>query len=319
MDTNTTRFVGIDVAKAKLDIHVLPDGTAFSVPRTPDGLADLAQRLRALAPERVVLEATGGLETVVLAALGVAGLPVVAVNPRQMRDFARATGQLAKTDTLDAALIARFAHAVRPDLRPLPSAESIALGELLARREQLVGMIRAEELRRHQVLAARIKRRLAAHVVWMQKELTEVETEIDAVIRTTPLWRDTVELLQTVPGVGQSVSRTLVIELPELGTLKRRQISALVGLAPLARDSGTRHGARHIRGGRSVVRAKLFMAAWVGARFNPVLRATYERLRTAGKPRKVALIACARRLLVILNAMVRTRTPWQPSVIPAST
>ena len=311
MEDTTQRFVGIDVAKAKLDIHVHPTGETFCVPRSAEGLAQLTDRLRALNPALIVLEATGGLETVVVSTLGVANLPVVAINPRQMRNFARAAGTLAKTDALDARLIALFAARMQPDLRPLPSQDAVLLGGLLARREQLIGMITAESNRRQQLSAPALVRQVGAHVLWLQKRLSDIEAELDAAIRASPLWRDTAALLTSVPGVGDAVARTLLIELPELGQLTRRKIAALAGLAPLARDSGTLRGARAIRGGRSQVRAKLFMAAWVGRRHNPVLRAAYERLIAAGKPRKVALVACMRKLLTILNAIVRTRAPWQ--------
>lgn len=318
MDETLLTFVGIDVAKAKLDIHIHPTNETFTTPRNPAGLAELVARMRALAPQLIVLEATGGLETVVLSALGVAGLPVVAINPRQMRDFARATGHFAKTDRLDARLIALFAARIQPDLRPLPDEQAILLGELLARREQLLGMIVAETNRGQQLSARRLVRQVTEHVHWLQKQLSDIEAELDEAIRASPLWRENATLLTSVPGVGDGLTRTLLIELPELGTLTRRQISALVGVAPMARDSGTMRGCRSIRGGRSTVRAKLFMATWVACRHNPVIKAAYERLRAAGKPRKVALVACMRKLLVILNAIVRTGTPWQANEIPAS-
>lgn len=303
-------FVGIDVAKAKLDIHILPGNQAFTVARDAAGLAGLAERLRALAPSLIVLEATGGLETVVVSTLGVAGLPVVAVNPRQIRDFARACGTLAKSDRLDARLIALYAERMRPALRPLPDAQALLLAELLARREQLVAMITAEGNRLKQVTAKRLLREITDHVTWLQKQLSTLEKDLDTAIRGTPLWREKVELLAAVPGIGPALTRALVVGLPELGQLTRRQISALVGVAPIARDSGTMRGNRSIRGGRADVRAKLFMGAWVGVRHNPVLKATYERLRDAGKARKVALVACMRKLLVILNAMIRDQNPW---------
>jgi transposase len=318
MDEVSSCFVGIDIAKSKLDIHLHPSDETFTVPRTTEGVATLVERMRAHAPTLSVLEATGGLETGVVSALGVAGLPVVAVNPRQMRDFARAMGKLAKTDRLDARMIALFAARIRPEPRPLPNEQSILLGELLARREQLIGMITAETYRRQQLVAERLVKQVDAHILWLQRQLTGIETELDGVIRETPLWRAKANLLASVPGVGPAVIRTLLLELPELGRLTRREISALVGVAPVARDSGTMRGKRSIRGGRSTVRAKLFMAAWVGRRHNPVLRATYERLAAAGKPRKVALVACMRRLLVILNAIIRTGTPWKNHVSKVS-
>lgn len=315
---NTEVFVGIDIAKAKLDVCIRPSGESFSLSRTPEGLQGLVARLQAVSPSLVVLEATGGLETVVVSALGVAGLPVIAVNPRQMRDFARATGKFAKTDRLDAEVIALFAERMRPEPRPLPSEQALVLGELLARREQLVGIIRAEATRRHQLRVPRLIRELDRLVVFLQQQLTDIERELDETIRGTPAWQEKLELLTSVPGVGPVAAQTLLIEMPELGELDRRQISALAGLAPVACDSGAMRGSRHIRGGRTVVRSKLFMAAWIASRHNPVVKAIYTRLRAAGKPRKVALVACMRRLLVMLNAMLRTRTPWQPNAIAAS-
>jgi transposase len=317
MEDTSACFVGIDVAKAKLDIHIHPTNESFVVSRDAAGLSELVGRLRDAKPSLVVLEATGGLETVVISRLGLAKLPVVAINPRQMRDFARATGQLAKTDRLDARLIALFAARIQPEVRPLPDQDALLLGELLARREQLIGMITAENNRRQQLSARRLVRQVDQHVLWLQKQLSGIEADLDGAIRATPLWRDTVTLLTSVPGVGAAVARTLLIELPELGHLTRRKIAALAGLAPLARDSGTVRGRRAIRGGRSTVRAKLFMAAWVGCRHNPALRTAYDRLIAAGKPRKVALVACMRKLLTILNAIVRSQTPWHSNANPA--
>jgi transposase len=304
-------FVGIDVGKAFIDVHVHPTGEAFRVTRDPAGLDALIDRLRPMAPKLVVLEATGGYERVVVAALAGESLPVVVVNPRQIRDFARATGQLAKTDRLDARTIARFAAAVEPKERPLPDAAAREFAELIARRRQLVEMITTETVRAHQVMGAAVRARLQAHLDWLNRELSQFDQDLDAAVRASPAWRDRVALLTSTPGVGNSTARTLTADLPELGTLDRRGIAALVGLAPVAHDSGQHRGARHIRGGRASVRAALYMAAWVGARFNPVLKASYQRLLAAGKPRKVALVACMRKLLTILNAMVRGNTPWQ--------
>jgi len=303
-------FVGIDIAKAKLDIHLHPTGHAFTVSRDAAGLSDLVARLQPIQPALIVLEATGGLETVVLAALGTAGLRVVAVNPRQMRDFARATGKLAKTDRLDAQLIALFAARMQPDLRPLPSEQEILLRELLTRREQLIGMLVAEKNRRPQLQARRLVKQVDTHLLWLQRQISSVEAELDTAIRASPLWRETATLLNDVPAVGPGLTRTLLLDVPELGTLTRRQISALIGVAPMARDSGAMRGSRSIRGGRRTVRAKLYMATLTATRWNPVIKAAYQRLLAAGKPRKVALVACMRKLLVILNAIVRTRQPW---------
>ncbi len=271
----------------------------------------MVHRLQVLQPELIVLEATGGFEIIVTATLAAAGLPVVVVNPRQIRDFARACGQLAKTDTLDAAVIALFAERIRPSLRPLPDEATRQLGELAARRRQIVEMITAEGLRRRQTNLKRVQKRLDAHIGWLQKELSGIETDIDAAVRESPLWREQEALLTSVPGVGRTVARTLLAELPELGQLDRRAVAALVGIAPLNHDSGQHRGSRHIRGGRVAVRAALYMAAWVGTRFNPVIKAFYDRLRAAGKPRKVALVACMHKLITILNAIVRTKKPWQ--------
>ena len=316
--TTADCFVGIDVAKAHLDVFLRPLGEAFTTARDPAGVDVLVARLQAAAPGLIVMEATGGFEVVVASALASAGLPVVVINPRQIRDFARATGQLAKTDRLDAALIALFAERIRPPLRPLPDAQARELGELLARRRQLVEMMTAERNRRQQVGSSHLQKRLDAHLTWLQKELSAAEADLDQALRASPVWCRTAELLQSVPSVGVATVRSLIIDLPELGSLSGRQITALCGLAPMARDSGRMRGTRSIRGGRTSVRAALYMAAWVGVRFNPVLKATYERLRSAGKAHKVALIACMRKLLTILNAIVRTGKPWQAAQTPAS-
>jgi transposase len=271
----------------------------------------LATRLGALGPRLVVLEATGGFEVMVAAALAAAQLPLAVVNPRQIRDFARATGQLAKTDALDAAVIAHFAEAVHPEPRPVPDEQARALGELVARRRQVVEMIGAESHRRRQLTQRRVLRRVDRHLAVLQEELSEIERELDGSIRGTPAWRENDDLLKSVPGIGPAVARTLLAELPELGTLGRKQIAALVGVAPLNRDSGTMRGRRTTWGGRATVRTALYMAALVAARHNPVIAAFYQRLRTKGKPAKVALVACMHKLLLILNAILRDRRPWQ--------
>jgi transposase len=309
--TKVAGFVGIDVGKAQLDVYSHPAGEAFRATRDPVGLDDLIDRLRLMAPALVVLEATGGYERVVVAALAGASLPVVVVNPRQIRDFARATGRLAKTDRLDAQAIARFAAAVEPKERPLPDAEAREFAELIARRRQLVEMITTETVRSHQVMGAAVRARLKAHLDWLNQELGAFDHDLDAAVRASQVWRERVTLLTSVPCVGATTARTLIADLPELGMLDRRGIAALVGLAPVAHDSGQHRGTRHIRGGRGAVRATLYMAAWIGTRWNPVLKVTYQRLIAAGKPRKVALVACMRKLLTILNAMVRRNTPWQ--------
>jgi transposase len=304
-------FVGIDVGKADVDVALRPLGERMRVARNGAALEQLAARLRELAPTLIVLEATGGFERVVLATLAGAGLPVVMVNPRQIRDFARATGRLAKTDRLDAQIIAQFAEAVRPEVRPLPDQAAQDFAELAARRRQLVEMISAEGMRVRQAVHKKVRRQLDAHLLWLNQELSALDADLDEAVRGSPLWVERVELLTSVPCVGPTVARTLIADLPELGSLDRRQIAALAGVAPVAHDSGKHHGARHIRGGRTTVRAMLYMAAWVGLRCNPVIKAYYARLTAAGKPRKVALVACMHKLLTILNAMVRTNTAWK--------
>jgi transposase len=306
-------FVGLDVAKDHLDGHVRPPGEDFVVPHDEAGLTQLVARLRALRPTLVVLEATGGYEATVAATLASASLPIAVVNPRQIRDFARATGRLAKTDTLDARVIARFAEAVRPAVRPLPTEHAARLGELVARRRQLVEMLGAENNRRQQTRDRGLRRRIEAHITWLERALRDLETDLHDTIRSSPAWRETENLLTSVPGVGPITASTLIAELPELGRLDRRQIAALVGVAPFNQDSGTLRGRRIIRGGRSPVRRVLYMATLVATRHNPILASFYQRLRTTGHPTKVALIAALRKLLTILNAILRDRRPWQPA------
>jgi len=304
-------FIGIDVAKDRLDVHVRPGGEAFAVARDGEGVAALVERLQGVGPGLIVLEATGGFEQVVAAGLAGAGLPVVVVNPRQIRDFARALGRLAKTDRIDAEVIALFAERVRPELRPLPDDQARELDELVTRRRQVIEMMVAEGNRARRLTSRRLQKRIARHQAVLQKELTEIERELDDTIRKSPIWRETEDLLKSVPGIGNATARTLIAELPELGSLDRRKIAALVGLAPFNRDSGTLRGRRMIAGGRAPVRAVLYMAALVASRRNPLIRAFYQRLLAAGKPKKLALTACMRKLLTILNAIVRDRTPWQ--------
>jgi transposase len=302
-------FVGIDVAKATLDVAVRPSGECWQHANEPAALLALLARLQPLAPTLVVLEATGGFERGVVAALAAAGVPVVVANPRQVRDFARATGQLAKTDAIDAQALALFAERVRPVPRPLPDEAACALDAVLTRRRQLLEMLTAE---RNRLGLARtpVARQIRRHIRWLERELADVDADLGRLIEQSPVWRAQDDLLQSVPGVGPVVSRTLLGELPELGRLSRKQIAALVGVAPLARDSGTRHGPRCVWGGRAPVRAVLYMGALVATRWNPVIRLFYQRLRAAGKAKKVALVACMRKLLTILNAMARNGTSW---------
>ena len=304
-------FIGIDVAKDRLDVHLRPSGDSFSVARDGEAVARLVERLQALAPTLVVMEATGGYETVVASALAAAHLPLAVVNPRQIRDFARATGKLAKTDRLDAAAIAHFAAAIRPPARPIPDGEALALGELVARRRQVIEMIVAEGNRRRRANQRRVIGAIERHLALLQAELSDLDGDIDGAIRSSAAWQADADLLVGVPGIGPATVRTLVAELPELGRLSRRKIAALVGIAPVNRDSGTRRGRRAIAGGRPVVRAALYMAALVASRANPLIAAHYKKLRAAGKPAKQALVACMRKLLVILNAILRDRKPWQ--------
>jgi transposase len=306
-------FVGIDVAKDRLDVHLRPSQETFAVARDGEGLAPLVDRLRALAPKLVVMEATGGYETIVASAVVAAHLPLAVVNPRQIRDFARATGKLAKTDRIDAAAIAHFAEAVRPPVRPIADAEAQALGELVARRRQVIEMMVAERNRRRRVTQSRVRRAIDRHLELLQTELSELEHDIDGAIRKSPAWQADADLLASVPGVGKATLRTLIAELPELGRLDRRKIAALVGVAPINRDSGAMRGRRTIAGGRPTVRTALFMAALVASRANPIIAPYYVKLRAAGKTGKQALTACMRKLIVILNAILRDRKPWQPA------
>jgi transposase len=310
-------FVGIDVAKAHLDVAVRPNGEAWRVANDLAGLAELVERLQAQRPTLIVVEATGGLEVPLTAAVATAGLTIAVVNPRQVRDFAKAVGQLAKTDALDAQLLARFAEVVRPTPRPLPAAEAQALAALVARRSQIVGMLVAEQQRRGSTLPA-LRSRVEAHIRWLQAEREALDRELEQTLRQTPLWREREDLLRSVPGIGPVVSATLIADLPELGQLTRKQIAALVGVAPLNCDSGRWRGRRHIWGGRARVRAALYMGTLVAVQRNPVLRAFYERLLAAGKPKKVALTACMHKLVVILNALLRQGVAWHAPALPAA-
>jgi len=303
--------VGIDVSKDRLDVAVRPNGEVFAVERKATGLDELIVRLRELGPQLVALEATGGYETIAAAALASAGLPVVIVNPAQVRAFAKALGQRAKTDPIDAAVIAHFAEATRPEVRPLPDEATQMLADLVARRRQIVEMIVAERQREKRMTRPHLQADIARLIKTLEKELSKLDREIDDVVRGSPAWREREDLLASVPSVGPVIARTLIADLPELGTLSRRQVAALVGLAPFTRQSGQWRGRSFIGGGRKTVRTVLFMGAVVAMRFNPVLRAFFLRLVDAGKPKMVALIAVARKLLTILNAMVRDNRRWQ--------
>jgi transposase len=312
----TAIFVGIDVAQARLDIAVRPSGEQWTSPHDEAGITALVTRLHELGPTLVVLEATGGRELALAGALAAAQVPTAIVNPRQVRDFAKAVGQLAKTDALDAQVLARFAEVIRPEPRALPDAQAQELAAVLTRRRQVVAMLTAERQRLSTTLPA-VRPRVQAHLHWLREELHALDAELRERIRTSPLWREHEALLRTVPGVGPVLALTMLAHLPELGTLDRKPLAALVGLAPRPADSGTRRGRRVIWGGRAQVRATLYMGTLAAVQHNPVLRRFYERLLAAGKPKKLALVACMHKLLLILNAVLRQRAPWQPPASPA--
>lgn len=310
-----TSFVGIDVSKAQLDIALRPSGERMQVANSEQGIADLIASLSRTPPTLVVLEATGGYQAALVANLAVAKLPTAVVNPRQVRDFAKATGRLAKTDAIDADVLAHFGQALRPEPKLLLDEQTLALEALIARRRQVVEMITAETNRlaqSHKSLRAGIK----SHISFLQRELKDIHRDLDGMLRQTPVWREKEDLLRSAKGVGRMTAATLLAELPELGALDGKKIAALVGVAPMNRDSGTHRGKRMIWGGRASVRTALYMATLVATRHNPAIRAFYERLCAAGKPKKLALTACMRKLLTILNAMVRTNTPWR--ALPAT-
>jgi transposase len=305
------QYVGIDVSKAHLDVAI-GDAEPFRLPNSPEGIEELLGRLRARPIATVILEATGGLEAACAAATAAAGFAVAVINPRQARDFARATGRLAKTDAIDASVLAAFGRAVRPEPRPLADEAARELDALMDRRRQLVGMRVMEQNRLSGTIPARVRRDLEAHVQWLDRHIAEVDKELEDRIRSSPVWREKDELLRSIPGIGPVASRTLLAALPELGRLDRRRIAALVGLAPMADDSGQHRGPRRIQGGRSLVRCALYMAALSARRYNPALRAFAERLAAAGKKPKVILAAVSRKLLVIANAILRSGRPWDP-------
>jgi transposase len=311
MTTAPETFVGIDVSKDRLDVAVRPSGERWSGVNAPPAFGPFIKRLKALQPTLIVLEATGGLEAAVVAELAHAGLPVAVVNPKRVRDFARASGQLAKTDQLDAEVLAHFADAIRPPVRPLPTADRDRLAALVTRRRQVLDMLTAERNRQH-TAPGTTRERIVTHITWLEKEAQDLDDELRRFIDQNPTWHATEELLQSVPGVGPVTALTMVADLPELGQLDRQEIAALVGVAPMNRDSGNRRGKRRTQGGRAHVRSVLYMAALSASRFNPVIHAFYENLIRRGKEQKVALTACMRKLLVILNAMVKKQQAWRP-------
>ena len=304
-------FVGIDVSKDRLDVHVCPGGEAFAVSRDGKGLEELIDRLRALAPQLIAIEATGGFETTTAAALAGAALPLAIVNPAQVRHFAQAVGKRAKTDPIDAEVIARFAAAVKPEARPVPDAQARLLGELVARRRQIVEMIVAERQREQRTAIVRVHKSILRHIRMLEKELADIDHEVGTLVRGSPAWRDKEDLLVSFPGIGNTLARTLLAEVPELCRLTRREIASLAGVAPFTRQSGRWKGKSMIAGGRAPVRAALYMAALSASSHNPPLKRFYQRLLAAGKPKMLALIAVARKILVTLNAMLRDRKQWQ--------
>lgn len=304
-------WIGIDVSKDWLDVHLAPAGEDWRVSRDAVGLDELVRRLGALAPQCIGVEATGGYETVVAATLGAAGLPVVVLNPAQVRHFANALGKRAKTDPIDAAVIAHFIKATTPAIRPLPDEATRMLADLVARRRQIIAMMVAERLRLKRATAKRLVKSITRLLAALQKELSDLECGIAETIKASPLWQAKEDLLSSIPGLGAATARTLIAELPELGTLDRRQIAALVGLAPWTRQSGKWRGKSVIGGGRAPVRSALYRAALVASRFNPTMQTVYQRLLAAGKAKKVALIAVARKLLIACNAIIRTKQTWQ--------
>jgi transposase len=309
--TTVERYAGVDVSKARLDVAVRPTGERYSVANDPEGIDTLVGRLEEVGFELVVLEATGGFERPAAMALAASGIPVAVINPRKARDFAKATGTLAKTDRIDAYVLAYFAEALKPEPRALPDEEALLLSEILDRRRQLIGMLVAENNRLAATVSEPVKKRIRAHVRWLEKELVRTNRELEEVIEASPTWRKNEALLRSVPGVGPALARTLLAELPELGTLTHKRICALVGVAPFNHDSGRMRGKRQVWGGRARVRTALYMGAMVASRHNPLIREFYERLVAAGKPKKVALVACMRKLLSILNAVMRDHKPWR--------
>ena len=311
-------YVGIDVSKETLDVAVHASEQRWRFANTDKGITEALTCLEKLSPVLVVMEATGGFEYPLAAALAVAGMPMVVVNPRRVRDFARATGRLAKTDAIDARVLAHFAAAMHPESRPLPDAQGQELKAILTRRRQLIEMLTAERNRLHSARSKAVKAHIQAHISWLEEEMTHIDDDLGHSIRQSPVWQEKDDLLKSVPGVGPVLSTTLLADLPELGTLNRRRIAALVGVAPFNRDSGHFRGQRTIWGGRAVVRSALYMATLVATRYNPIIRDFYRHLLSVGKPKKLALTACMRKLLTILNAMVKHQTPWHYPISEAS-
>jgi transposase len=315
---STSTVVGIDISKERLDVACVPVTSGPShFDNDSRGHAALIAWLKGVSPRLIVLESTGGYQRALVAVLGSAELPVVVVNPRQVRDFARAVGILAKTDAIDAAVLARFGASINPTLRPLPSAQATALVDLLTRRRQLIELHTAESNRLAQAVAPKVKASIKAVLTVLKKQIDSIDDEIDGLIQQCPCWQEKETLLTSVPGIGTQTARTLLGCLPELGQISRQAVAALVGVAPINRDSGSMRGKRTTWGGRKVVRSALYMAALVASRHNPVIRAQYQKLLAAGKAKKLALVACMRKLLVMLNAILRNKTPWRFALVTA--
>lgn len=304
-------FVGIDISKDRLDVHLLPEGVHFAVKNDAEGIASLIRRLQEEAPTIIIMEASGGYEISVAAELGSVNLPVAIVNPRQVRDFAKGIGKLAKTDAIDAHVLARFAETIRPEPQPLSTEEEKQIKELVTRRKQLVDLRASEKNRLHRARSTRVRHSIQTVIAALDQEIRDIEQNIDNIIKGSPLWREKEDLLKTFKGVGSTTAMTIVAKLPELGETGRQKISCLVGIAPLNKDSGKMRGKRMITGGRADVRSALYMVAISAIKCNPVIKPFYQRLIEAGKPFKVAIVACMRKILVILNAMIRDKRPFQ--------
>jgi transposase len=307
-------FVGIDVSKNSLDLRIEPVGQSLQVAYDDTGVSEICQRLTEVSPTLIVMEATGGLETRLASELAAQGLPVAVINPRQARDFAKATGQLAKTDQVDAAVLAAFAQAIRPAVRPLKDADTRELGDLVTRRRQLVAMRVQETLRLGTANSKALQKNLKSHITWLDKQIAKLDDELIQRLRNSDVWKAKEDLLRSIPGVGAVTSLTMLAKCPELGQLNRREIAKLTGIAPLANDSGKHRGKRFIWGGRADVRAVLYMATISAIRCNPAIKAFAERLKQTGKPAKVVIVACMRKLLTIMNAMIKSNTPWTPKI-----
>jgi transposase len=313
-ETNVEKFVGIDVSKSTLDVCIEPAVQSLHVVYDEVGINQIAERLKEVNPTLIVMEATGGLEVRIATELASLGLPVAVINPGQARDFAKATGQLAKTDQVDAAVLAAFAKAIRPQIRPLKDADTLALDDMVSRRRQLIKMRVQETLRFGTAATKPLQKSLTKHIVWLDRQIAEIDSDLNKCLRESDAWKAKDDLLRGIPGVGAVTTQTMLAKCPELGTLNRREIAALTGVAPLANDSGKHRGKRFIWGGRADVRAVLYMAAISAMRCNDTIKVFAERLKNTGKPPKVVIVACMRKLLIIMNAMLKNNTPWNPNI-----